>query len=67
MNISQIEQIHMSLINGQRRQMTKQIKEYGVYDFFEDFKKYLDDYCQLSSRYNYFTDCVISFNRINER
>lgn len=61
-----IEKIHDSLLNGQRRQMVEQIKEYGEYDFFHDYKNFLvqvwiDDY------FEYYTDCVISYHRIINR
>jgi hypothetical protein len=41
--IMKIETIHESLVNGQRRQMVEQIKEYGLYDFFSDYRDYLKD------------------------
>ena len=60
-----IEEIHESLVNGQRRQMVEQIKKYGEYDFFSDYKNWMwenefdtIEYC------DYFTDCVISYFRI---
>jgi hypothetical protein len=60
-----IEKIHLSLVNGQRRQMVNQIDEYGVYDFWEDYKRYLAEaYVGIESRYSYFSDAAISYNRI---
>ncbi len=61
-----VEEVHMSLINGQRRQMVKQINSYGLCDFFADYKEYLKGY-ELDDEYYYFTDCVISYNRITNR
>jgi hypothetical protein len=64
----QLEQIHLSLVNGQRKQMTAQIDEYGLYNFFEDYSDYLNDlYEHCRSKYNYFTDCVVSYHRIKNR
>ena len=68
MNTSKIEKIHSSLVNGQRRQMVKQIKEYGEYDFFSDYKEFLENfYVEAESCLAYFTDCVISYHRITNR
>lgn len=63
-----IEEIHESLINGQRKQMVDQINNYGLYDFWPDYNDYLNSiYIDTVSQYKYFTDCTISFNRINNR
>jgi len=64
----QMEQIHMSLVNGQRQQMVDQINEYGLYDFFYDYVTYLDSlYSETDARWNYFTDATISYHRITNR
>ena len=64
----QLEQIHESLINGNRRQMVEQIDKYGLYDFWDDYKRYLSDlYINLSTVLNYFTDATISYFRIKNR
>ena len=62
-----IETIHESLINGQRRQMVNQIEKYGKYDFFEDYKQYLDGLWCAAEAYRYFSDAVISYHRIINR
>jgi hypothetical protein len=68
--------IHASLVNGQRRQMAEQIDEYGVYDFWQDYKNHLLNnfsYADAleaagrSSMFEYFTDAVISYHRIKNR
>jgi putative heme iron utilization protein len=65
MNISTI---HDSLVNGQRQQMVEQINEYGLYDFWADYKRYLFEvYVDRDVDYKYFSDAVISFHRIQER
>lgn len=61
-----IEQIHESLINGQRQQMVEQINEYGLIDFFADYKNYLKDTEDGQSLY-YFQDVTISYFRIMNR
>ena len=64
----QIEIIHNSLVNGQRQQVVKQIKEYGLYDFWADYVIYLNNfYKDIQSQYDYFADAVISYHRITNR
>lgn len=64
----QIAEIHLSLVNGQRQQMVKQIDEYGLYDFFADYRDYLKSlYMKDSSMLHYFTDATISYFRIKNR
>lgn len=65
--MNRIEEIHMSLVNGQRRQMVEQIKKYGKYDFFADYKAYLQGLYDIDACFAYFSDCVISYNRITNR
>lgn len=65
--MNRIEEIHMSLVNGQRRQMVEQIKKYCKYDFFADYKAYLQELYGIDACFEYFTDCVISYNRITNR
>ena len=64
-----IETIHESLVNGQRKQMVKQIDEYGLYDFWSDYSDYLG--CEtdhgIFPQFNFFRDAVISYHRIKNR
>ena len=64
-----IETIHDSLVNGQRKQMTKQIDEYGIYDFWSDYADFLG--CKtdhgIRNQFNYFRDAVISYHRTKNR
>ena len=62
-----IETIHESLVNGQRKQMVNQIKEYGLHDFWADYKTYLQDLYSDEGIIDYFTDATISFFRITGR
>ena len=64
--MTKISEIHDSLINGQRKQMTEQIDEYGLYDFFEDYKNYLCD-TEQGMAFHHFQDAVISYHRIKNR
>ena len=63
-----IETIYESLENGQRKQMTRQIDEYGLYDFWADFRDYLTQSgAPLSDQLDSFQDAVISYHRIKAR
>ena len=65
--MSTIEEIHESLVNGQRKQMVEQIDEYGVYDFWADYKTYLGDLYKPDGQWDYFPDAVISYHHIKNR
>ena len=63
-----IDTIHESLVNGNRRQMVEQIKEYGLYDFFPKYRAYLESvYAKKSVCFDYYADAVECFNRIINR
>lgn len=63
-----IETIHESLVNGQRRQMVDQINKYGLYDFWKDYSNYLKaTYIEIGSAYQYLEDAVTSYHRITNR
>ena len=63
-----MEQIHMSLVNGQRQQMVEQIDEYILYDFWAEYAVYLESlYSDPDARWEYFTDATISYHRIKNR
>ena len=59
-----IESIHESYINGQRRQMVKQIDEYGLYDFWSDLRNYLHD---TGCNPDDFISMTIIYHRITNR
>jgi len=62
-----IKEIHESLVNGQRRQMVKQIDEYGSC-FWEDYRFWLPDFEWMQSKqFSYFADATISYFRIKNR
>ena len=61
-----VETIHESLVNGQRKQMARQINEYGHWNFWEDYKQWLSDNGYgKEDAYAYFSDAVINYNRID--
>jgi hypothetical protein len=64
-----IETIHESLVNGQRKQMADQIDEYGLYNFWSDYADYLgrDTPYSIMSQLAFFHDAVISYHRITNR
>ncbi len=63
-----IEEIHESLVNGNRQQMVRQIQEYGLYDFWADYKEYLNGlYVNDNAKFQYFTDAAIAYAHITNR
>ena len=67
-NRNEIEQIHLSLVNGQRQQMVRQIDAYGLYDIWFDYGRYLKEiYEGLDVWFEYYTDAVQSYHRIKNR
>ena len=57
-----VEDIHESFVNGQREQAVKQIKRYGAYDFFDDYKHYLESSnYPMGEQFMYFTDATGSY------
>jgi hypothetical protein len=64
----QINAIHESLVNGQRKQAVKQMQEYSFYDFFEDYLTYLKAlYEDAEAREKYILDAANSYFRITNR
>ena len=67
MKTERLEAIHESLTNGQRKQMVSQIDEYGLYDFWEDYKDFLYSHEGINGAkvmFDCFTDATISYFRI---
>jgi hypothetical protein len=64
-----IETIHNSLLNGNRKQMVNQIDEYGLYDFWADYRDFLGLQTEhgIFPQFSYFQDAVISYHRIKNR
>ena len=66
--MSQLETIHENLVDGNRKDCVTLINDYGLYDFWEDYKRYLITiYESKSTQYMYFPDMVISYHRITNR
>jgi len=63
-----LEEIHENLVNGNRRDMVKQIKKYGLYDFWADYREYLAElYLETSDQYGYFADACNSYFKITNK
>lgn len=62
-----LEDIHNSLVNGQRKQMVEQIEDYGLYDFFDDYAGYLYSSYAMAAAFGYLRDAVSSYHRIKNR
>lgn len=68
MDTEKLESIENNLINGNRSDCVRMIDEYGLYDFWPDYKQYLFDlYVNERDRYTQFTDMTISYFRIKNR
>jgi len=68
MKHKELQYIHESLINGQRRQMVQEIDRYGPSQFFADYIVHLNaKYVTAEARWNYYTDVVVSYFRIKGR
>ena len=63
-----IETIHESLVNGQRKQMVEQIDEYGP-EFWQDYRGflvelYLGDDITVATGFGHYSQATISYHRI---
>jgi len=68
MKEKELQEIHSSLINGQREQMVRLIDEYQPYDFFADYRDFLHNISMTPTFcMEKFEDAVISYFRIKER
>ena len=66
--MDKIREIHESLVNGQRKQMVEQINDYqSDYDIWSDYLSYLKELYSVQAQLNYFSDAVISYNRITNK
>jgi hypothetical protein len=62
-----IEEIHESIVNGQRKQAVRQMEKYGMYDFFDDYSNYLSyTYC-MTSAFDFLKDASSLYFRIKNR
>ena len=63
-----MEEAHLNLVNGNRRDMIKNIDDYGTSDFWPDYLHYLKClYPVHDSVLEYFTDATIAYFRIKGR
>ena len=66
MSTYEVEQIHGSMVNGQREQAVRQIEEseYSAEDVFRSYMDYLyDAYEDQTNRMTYFFDLTIAYLR----
>ena len=62
-----LEEIQLTFDNGNKRDMVELIKKYGLFDFFADYKEYVEMFYNHESQYNQYTELVISYHRITYR
>lgn len=55
------------MINGQRKQAVKQMDDYGMYDFFDDYAGFLYQLYALEAAFSYLRDAASSYHRIKNR
>ncbi len=68
MKASDLQEIHNSMENGQRKQAVEQIDDYGTIDFFVDYTAFLfRKFKNIPDRYQAFSDVTISYFRIKGR
>jgi len=64
----ELYKIHSSMLDGQRKKAVRQIDDYGLYDFFDDYRSFLDEiYVEDSAILQYLTDAVVTYHRIKNR
>ena len=66
MNTNEIASIHESIENGQLKQAAKQIKKYGLYDFWADYALWMESNQIPESDYK-FRFAVIAYHRVTYR
>jgi CRISPR/Cas system CSM-associated protein Csm2 small subunit len=65
-----LQEVHASLINGNRRQMVEQIDaNFILYDFWKEYLDFLKEDCGYDNTiaFVHFADAVISYHRIKGR
>ena len=67
MKTEKLENIHLSIVNGQNKQANQQIKEYGLYDFFDDYAGYLFDLYAALAAFEYLRTAINIHMRIENR
>lgn len=69
LKIERLEEVHNSLVNGQRQQMVEQIEAYGIFTFWDDYNAWLGlmSGVSLSAQYTAFADVTISYWRNKAR
>jgi hypothetical protein len=63
-----LSEIHDSFVNGQIKQAVKQMDEYSMYDFFEDYSVYLEQICSnYNQMFDYLKQAASAYFRIKNR
>ena len=66
-NFEEIESLHLSMINGQKKAAVEMMQEYGMYDFFADYSRMLySDYC-MASAFNYLADAINTYMKLTQK
>ena len=63
----ELQTIHNSMVNGNKKQMVRQIDKYGTYDFFYDYGYYLQELYELDAQLEHFQAITISYFIIKGR
>ena len=62
-----MQEIHNSYLNGQYKQMVKQIQKYGVCDFWEAYVDFAREHNPTNKQaYDNYTKVNVIFNRLKE-
>lgn len=69
LEMDEVQEIYMSWVNGQKKQMVRQIDEFNNhYDFWSQLKEHIDSFVVSPvNAYSAYTDIVISYFRIKNR
>ena len=60
-----MQEIHNSYLNGQFKQMAKQIQRYGVYDFWEDYVEFAREHNPTNKQaFDNYTRVNVIYNRL---
>lgn len=62
-----LHDIHENFINGNKRDVVKQIDEYGHRDFWNDYLSFCEEIYSFDAAYRQYTDVSISYNNIKHR
>ncbi len=68
MKRNELLEIHTNFVNGNNKDAVKGIDDYGLYEFFKDYKEFLEDfYVGIDDINKIFVDHTIIFSKIHYR